>query len=369
MYSCLLSGLPIPPGTPVRYLLLVLSTKRRDCGDVQSKWTPRALPLRGKAGEFQMVDPLDISPQDWETIQQGFQQDLVEVGVGDNTVHDVPVRKGMSFSSLEEAIREDRVRVTVAGPTTSTLPDPAAHLRPTLHNIEQILQRAGIADVWLVDEVDGGCRVRPKTWHVSREVHLPPLKVALTGFTLAVVAGVDSGWEVRCFMSPGHSYGDHGTVGHRWHTPRQGVTTVPVQAALIREDIWQKVCQMSKFTKYGEESFSNLSLSKENVRTALQEAGTEGWYMRWQDHAGAWILAEWRSTPNTVSHHVLRCVVDDRLVADVAEFAHVVMAMQGLGIYFRPSELVGGMAPTQRYVEFHNACADVMTKYASDKKD
>lgn len=101
--TCALSGLAIPGGIPIRVLLLNMSSY----GEGWSLRTPPA--AYNDYGGIKNIDPQDADICDlW---RQALDVDLVEVGMGDNTCHDVPARKRMSFDDLCEALSEDRVRV------------------------------------------------------------------------------------------------------------------------------------------------------------------------------------------------------------------------------------------------------------------
>jgi hypothetical protein len=73
-------------------------------------WVPRTFPLKARYDDYGRATELEEGPAK-EVWRDGFQYDLLERGTGDNSVHDVPVRKGMSFEKLMLAIRESRLRV------------------------------------------------------------------------------------------------------------------------------------------------------------------------------------------------------------------------------------------------------------------
>jgi hypothetical protein len=108
--TCSLSGLGISGGTPVRCLLLTASPYGKN--DPQNAWIVRTPPLRAiynSYGSIEKIHPDDKFIADlW---LRGLREDLIEKGLGDNSVHDVPTAKDMSFDALLDAIHEGRVEV------------------------------------------------------------------------------------------------------------------------------------------------------------------------------------------------------------------------------------------------------------------
>lgn len=109
--TCSISGLAIPGGTAVRCLLLTQSPYDED-SRFRSAWLVRTPPLRATydgSGLVSDVHPEDVCVADlW---LRGLREDLVERGTGDNTCHDAPARRDMSFEDLVESLRVGRVWV------------------------------------------------------------------------------------------------------------------------------------------------------------------------------------------------------------------------------------------------------------------
>lgn len=100
--TCCISGLPITYGTPVRWLLLT-QNPYWDGGFVcysNGRWVPRTWPIR-VYNDYGSIENWEEGPL-LDSIMKGFELDLVEVGVGDNSFHDGnPLSVGSkTFSSI-----------------------------------------------------------------------------------------------------------------------------------------------------------------------------------------------------------------------------------------------------------------------------
>lgn len=110
-YTCAVSGLPICAGDDVRFLMLTQSPYPDSGSGLNAQWFARALPLRATYNDYGSVEGVKRGP-DRDLWMRGFQLDLVEQGVGENTTHDVATSKGMSFEDLLVALWEERVLVS-----------------------------------------------------------------------------------------------------------------------------------------------------------------------------------------------------------------------------------------------------------------
>ena len=110
-FTCCVSGLPIESGDPVRYLLLTKQVPSDERAlHLDGHWVQRTFPLRGFYNDYGSVDNLQEGPAQGIWLE-GLQKDLVEIGPGDNTCHDVPVRKNMDFEQILTALWKERVQV------------------------------------------------------------------------------------------------------------------------------------------------------------------------------------------------------------------------------------------------------------------
>ncbi len=156
-YKCAISGLPIGAGDKVRFLLLQSSpfSSRGNYADGELSWYLRSLPVRAVYNDYGTVE--EICPADLPITNnwlEGLKIDLVEKGWGDNTCHDVPTRKGMSFDELREALWEERLEVR---PQLESRKDRVRSLAkkflkertkkskgiPTIRRIERCITKAG----------------------------------------------------------------------------------------------------------------------------------------------------------------------------------------------------------------------------------
>lgn len=113
-FTCAVSGLPIGAGTPVRFCLLESSpySSSGDHANGELSWYLRSLPIRAKYDDYGSIESID--PEDTPICQnwlEGLQVDMVEKGWGDNTCHDTPTRRDMTFDELLAALSEDRLEV------------------------------------------------------------------------------------------------------------------------------------------------------------------------------------------------------------------------------------------------------------------
>lgn len=158
-YTCAISGLPIGGGDNVRLLLLQSSpfSDRGNYANGELSWYIRALPVRGEYSSYGSVnelDPADVAiQQNW---LEGLKVDLREKGWGNNTAHDVPTKKGMSFDELLSALGEARLAVRPELRTAKENREYHAwldkHIKsrtkrakgiPTMRRIERIIAKAG----------------------------------------------------------------------------------------------------------------------------------------------------------------------------------------------------------------------------------
>jgi len=110
-YTCAISGLPIGAGDKVRYLLISSSPYTSESCLMSSSWFPRTFPIKAEYNDYGSVENVEegIGRDLW---MEGLKLDMASCGIGDNTCHDVPTSKYMSFNDLLSAIIEGRVLVS-----------------------------------------------------------------------------------------------------------------------------------------------------------------------------------------------------------------------------------------------------------------
>jgi hypothetical protein len=100
-----MSGLAIEPGCQVRFYFLTQNIYGNDLGPVTyGAWAPRSLPFRVRYrgyGDIEAPEPEDERIA--KVAAECFDLDILSRGWGENTVHDVPTRKGRILPQLVEA--------------------------------------------------------------------------------------------------------------------------------------------------------------------------------------------------------------------------------------------------------------------------
>lgn len=252
--TCSASGLPITGGTKVRALLL---TKSPYEDDTRKAWVVRTLPIRATYNDYGTIE--DIHKGDDHIAAQwlrGLKEDLVELGLGDNSVHDTATSKDMEFFQLLEALRSHRVFVRQDTKHFWRRPHDGSFLDkaplPMYQVICNVLTAAGYplsndhdsAKALVVDEpVPNMTRVRFGRYEHGKE-HLEALEAAkaaieAAGYVASVVAG--SGRyadDADVLVAHPPKEGQH-FKGPQWDMKDDEDKRLPVRLAMVREDVWQ----------------------------------------------------------------------------------------------------------------------------------
>lgn len=249
--TCCVSGLSIQAGDPVRWFLL-RENKFFDGGfvcDIAGRWVPISWPIRAKYNDYGSIE--EVNPSDGplvEALLEMLRPCLVEKGTGDNSCHDVPVRKDMDFKALLEAVWEGRLEIGQAAgsaPTTNWVPPKYI---PTLSSVEAALGELAPVKI-LVDDLEDCIRVRVDGMTDGKSLDLALEVIRTAGFAGVIVAGSGSyadEAELRVFVAPGKTDGggwrclpERRAQGRsKWNRP------LLVQQAMIREDVWQAICTL-----------------------------------------------------------------------------------------------------------------------------
>lgn len=267
-FTCCVSGLPIGYGDPVRFLLLTENPyhgpSEHTCY-IHDRWMPRTFPLCAKYNDYGSVENIELGPAH-DIWLDAFKQDLVERGTGDNSCHDVPVRKDMTLTTgLLEALWEGRLLVTRSG-SRDLNPDELRKLRkearkrgddpglhpgvPTIKRIRAILSGGKLklsdgdfAKGYLVDlQRSGFVRVRWGEFGVPT-AHLKAAQDLLSDrFATMVTTGTGNySGTAELIVAPKPLTGNErynkafgGNHGRKKH--------LHVAQAMIREDVWQALC-------------------------------------------------------------------------------------------------------------------------------
>lgn len=166
-FTCGLSGLPIAAGDPVRYILLAENPYDDElvCSS-HDLWFPRSLPIRAHYNDYGSIENYDSDSPGIKAIERALQEDLVEVGTGNNRAHDIPTYKEMSFDQVLEAVCERRILVSSDTSQRDADEDKLHKNIPTLQRLRTLLPELGFKvenqeGSFLVNErARGWCRIR-----------------------------------------------------------------------------------------------------------------------------------------------------------------------------------------------------------------
>jgi len=253
-YTCCVSGLPIEYGDPVRFFLLTQNPYNQaaeNCCYPHDRWVPRTFPLRAKYNDYGSVMDLQEGVQRslWF---EGFQIDLVKRGVGENTCHDVPVRKNMSLKMLLEALWEGRVLIKDLqdlGKRKTNVPEKVPAGIPTTQRISDIIQKA---ELTLTDgnfspgykvslQRRGVVRVRYEDFDAEVQTKaLDRLQDYLSDYASMITVG-DKPYQGDSELVIAPLPGRYEYAKDRRDKSRR----LAVAQAMIREDVWQAIIKQT----------------------------------------------------------------------------------------------------------------------------
>lgn len=248
-FTCAISGLPIEAGDSLRvYLLSESPYDEMMCG-MDDRWFPRSFPLKGKYDDYGGVSDIEDGPAK-DLWMDCFQKDMKRRGWGDNTCHDVPTSKTMSFDEMMNAVSERRVRVSrdLSRPTLKDELEARGEKQPgvpTIRDITEVLTKAG-GTFYKGNFGSGGfvvtllkhgqIQVRWEEFDKKKaQKKLEESQELLSEYATIIVAGDQGDPELIVYPKPG-TKGYHGP-GHS--TNYRGLR---VECAMVREDVWQALC-------------------------------------------------------------------------------------------------------------------------------
>lgn len=261
--NCSISGLGIGGGTPVRCLLLTQSPY--DNSDPRSAWIIRTPPIRAQYNDYGSI--AHVHPDDRRIAElwlRGLREDAVEKGLGDNSYHDVPVSRDMSFEQMLDAIQERRLEVIQDVRNFWAQPKrgvgdagDGTWVPPLMKRVSEVLEKmqpgcvspTAADDKYVVDEpVPGMARVRfGRFGECDRPGRLGLAQTALGLENLACVITAGTGryaddTDLLVFPRPREAGSEH-VSGPQWDM-RKGASAdddkiLRVGLAMIREDVWQ----------------------------------------------------------------------------------------------------------------------------------
>lgn len=310
--NCSISGLGIDYGTPVRCLLLTRSPYGDD--DPRKAWIIRTPPLRAKYNDYGSI--MEVHPDDARIAElwlRGLREDVVEKGLGDNSCHDVPVSRDMTFEDMLRAIQGRRLEVIQDMKTFWTSPkrgvgdDPGSEWVPPLmkrveaaleatqpgcvaRNAEPVPSSACVArdageGKYVVDEpVPSMARVRFGRYEQGDyKAKLCEARTALehAGYACVITAGTGryaNAADLLVFPRP-REKGDEHVSGPMWDM-RPGASasddkTLRVGLAMIREDVWQALIKFPHNVHVSDQASKTLTYPHVPKKSAY---GVYAWY-------------------------------------------------------------------------------------------
>jgi len=375
-FTCTVSNLPIRGGDKIRFFLLTENPYGERPCYMHDVWFPRTFPLKAKYNDYGSVEEVEEGPVR-DVWMEGFQRDLIEVGFGDNSFHDLPATKDMSFDKLLEALWEQRVKVKRSteivalelyekemekkGMREPTPPSDRPGI-PTLRSVMAVIKAADLplygdttGKGYLVDDVDWG-KVRVRwDWrgHEGTE-HLEKLAALLTDYATMISAGTGTyphAAELTVCPKPG-TKDFHG--GSRLEDRNK--EPLAVRYGMIREDVWQALLTQPIEGRYDFELKSYKSLTIDDYRAGVRKFAEakpkDPLYSFGVDHdlvdscPGSWIAAK-SAIPFTVGlgeQWILlsrQGALTESFMDTVAEFAFISSHLQTLRHWWKPSYSVG----------------------------
>lgn len=292
---CIVSGLPIEAGDPIRFLALTQSryhTGAEYVCYVGGRWQLRGVPLRGKYNDYGSIEDFEPKVLTTRVFFESFALDVIEKGVGDNQCHDVHVRRKMKPAEWLSALWEGRVEVSDERARAPMPADMAKFRRemqekydrevpegiPTMHRLEKLLKGADLPvttsygeNGYVLDEQSRGyIRVR---WgaYGGGEKHLEKARKLFeeAGYPGVVTAGTGSysgKAELLVVPSPKIDHFGGDGVGPARYTDRD--VPRPVAQAMVREDVWQLLLRV-KLTSWSHKGVITVETFKEAAKEYL----------------------------------------------------------------------------------------------------
>lgn len=251
--TCSVSGLSIDGGTAVRCVLLTASP-------YEDSWIVRTPPIRALYNSYGTIE--HVHPDDRAVARlwlRGLREDTIEIGLGDNSVHDVPVSRDMTFEDTLGAVRAGRLRVRQDARTFWRGPSSFRDGEEVLafpQRVAQALETAmpGSVSSWaetgkyVIDEpVPNLVRVRFGRYEHGEE-HTAALGRGLQAVEKAALVGVVAAGSGRyandadLLVFPQPNPAEH-VRGPLWDMATgQGADQdkkLLVSLAMVREDVWQ----------------------------------------------------------------------------------------------------------------------------------
>ena len=109
--TCGLSGLSIEYRDPVMFMFLHEEASSTEEKFFSNPYMVRNLPIKGIYDSYGRVGDWDADDPCLGLLLRGLEVDLVEMGMGENTVHDLPVKKGTGLEEYLQSAHSHRLMV------------------------------------------------------------------------------------------------------------------------------------------------------------------------------------------------------------------------------------------------------------------
>lgn len=295
--TCAISGIPLSAGDPVRWYALTKNPYNEKVFNSHDLWFPRSFPVRAKYNDYGIVEDYDNDSPSVKSIVECLKNDMIEVGVGDNSYHDTPTAKGMSFEDTLNAIWNNRLQVgNYKNPYNKAHVDAMNLLNldvaprempsesdipgyPTLTSVTNVLKSADFNVVsptndvnaklvtqYLVDELEPGrCRVRVSFEYGNKQKQLLKKVFAVLSKNYAAVITVGSGnypSQIEIQLMP--------KVMKRkeyisWGKTHDCEKPLEVYQGMIHEEIWNELMLLKL-----ENDYSSDEIEFDNYRNDIQ---------------------------------------------------------------------------------------------------
>lgn len=240
----------------MRYLLLTENPYEDSlvCS-AHDMWFPRSLPVRGYYNDYGSIESYDESSPAVKAVELALETDLVEVGTGDNRVHDIPTERGMRFDQILEAVWERRIQVlrdTDRLSRKSTVDDTLLHKNiPTLQRLRKMLPELGFnlgnGDGQLIidEKGQGWCRIREGGYGKGSETLTNVLEKLKSHYAVAITAGSGSyNWNSELQVMPLPAEDNFSFLS------RESKKPLYVYQMMILSDVWGVVKNFGNYKKY-----------------------------------------------------------------------------------------------------------------------
>jgi hypothetical protein len=236
--TCAFSNLPIEEGRDVKIVLLLespynLEKSHKSAFSTNSLWTPRSIALDATMDEFGRCRNIE-SDTIKQLILDLFQEDLIEVGEGNNITHDCAVYKNMSFDQIMNGIISGRVYVHSTNYFDDSLDYEFPDFFPNLYSVKKIVNGLKINNL-VVDELAYGVvRVRHSSFYAFDFNTILP---HFSQFACCIRAG-STGFkqELILFVPPNEKY-----LFSQNELESKSKDKTIISYAYIRKDVWDKM--------------------------------------------------------------------------------------------------------------------------------